>query len=191
MDAEGLRQLGEDLATHLDEGKVSGWRSGRVWRGGGLTVTGTHAGRTVWMTLHAWKELKTAVCHRASCRWLVVRNTPTTRLGFLRGARVATGNQEFDRRYLVRSQGGLDLRLLLERSDIMALLPRLEPFFEVRAEPGLLLHYRNVRQWEQLGAGDILTPLEVLAGLADILEEAAADRSNAAGKEPPAGMEES
>ena len=194
MENTGTAALLEELANRLDQVKVvsisdSVLRSGKYSKAadarpaGGLMamldppsqVVGSHRGRTISIKLHSASELKMTISCDAPCRFRITHNNLAARLNLLGGRRVESGIQDFDDRFIIRSQGVFNLSAVFERSDVTGLLPALEPFFQLAAEPGTMALMSNVGPGTDLRAEDMQERLEHLIEFAHILEESSSD----------------
>jgi len=194
VETKHSRTLLEGLAARLDRAKVVSikdpvTRSGKYSRAadsrpaGGLPamldppghLVGDHRGRAVSVRLHSGGELKIIVHCDARCRFRITTNNLAARLNLLAGRRVESGIQDFDDRFIIRSQGPFDLGTVFERSDVAQLLPFLEPFFQLTVEPGSMIMMSNVGSGEDTRAEDVRYRLEYMIEFACILEEASSD----------------
>lgn len=138
-------------------------------------VIGCHRGRTISVKLHSGGELKLSVPCDAPCRFRITPNNLAARLNLLGGRRIESGIQDFDERFIIRSQGAFSLGSVFERSDVTGLLPGLEPFFQLTVEPGSMTLMNNVGPGAELRAEDVRGRLEHLIEFARILEGSTSD----------------
>lgn len=157
-----LSDSGHSESGHLQERKLSG-------------CSGTFRGRPVTVYFHRGSEMSISARCEAPCRFRMVPNTIGARLNFLQGRRIMSGDQMFDRQYVIRGSGGCGLDMFFQRSDVTSSMHGLLPFYSLTAEPGSISLASDFDR-DGIRADRITGNLEALVQLADILEEAMADR---------------
>lgn len=157
-----LSDTGHSESGHTQERKLSG-------------CAGTFRGRPVTVYLHRGGEMIISARCEAPCRFRMVPGTLGARLNFLQGRRIMSGDQMFDRQYVIRGSGRCGLDMFFQRSDVTSSMHGLLPFYSLVAEPGSISLASDFDR-DEIRADRIMGRLEALAQLADILEEAMADR---------------
>ncbi len=157
-----LADSGHSESGHMQERKLGG-------------CAGTFRGRPVTVYFHRGGEMSISARCDAPCRFRMVPNTLVARLNFLQGSRIMSGDQKFDRQYVTRGSGGCGLDMFFQRSDVTSSMHGLLPFYSLTAEPGSISLASDF-DLDEIRADRIIGRLEALAGLAEALEEAMADR---------------
>ena len=134
-------------------------------------LVGVHRKRTFSLTLYSSGETTVTVACRSGCRLKISSSTLLARFNFLMGRKIKTGNDSFDRKYVVRIQGRQDIFGFLQRSDVMETILYLMPFYLMNTEPETI-SLRREFDYHSIRAGTLLELLERTVDLANQIEEA-------------------
>ncbi|MFO8182695.1 MAG: hypothetical protein R6U39_00845 [Candidatus Aegiribacteria sp.] len=157
-----LADSGHSESGHLQERKMDG-------------CSGTFRGRPVTVYFHRNGEMSISARCEVPCRFRMVPRTLGARLNFLQGRRIMSGDQMFDRQFVIRSAGRCGLDMFFQRSDVTSSMHGLLPFYSLTSEPGSMSLASDFDR-DEIRADRIIGRLEALVELADTLEEAMADR---------------
>lgn len=172
----GLKK-NDSLKKYLETGMISAACKVPDFKSTGKPeFAGVHRKRPIFATLFQTGEMKMMVTCKSPCTFRITRNTLGARLNFLMGRKVLSGNEQFDRKYLVRKQSGHDLRLFLQRQDVAEFLDFLQPFYLIHGRSGSCTHLSNF-DMNSIRAESVLEILERTIDFAEMLEEAFADHT--------------
>ena len=134
-------------------------------------LVGVHRRRTFSVTLYSSGEMIVTISCRSECRFKISSRTLFTRFNFLLGRKIRTGNENLDRKCVVRLQSRQDISGFLQRSDVLELIQYLMPFYLVSTEPETI-SVRKEYDYRSIRAGTLLELIERIADYANQIEEA-------------------
>jgi hypothetical protein len=157
-----LSDSGHPAKGHIQERQMSG-------------CAGTLRGRPVSVYFHRGSEMTISARCSAPCRFRIVRHSLGASLNLLQGKRIRSGDQIFDRDFVIRGFGDRSLKMFFQRTDVTSSMHGLLPFFSLDAEPGAITLASDFDE-DEIRPDRITARLEALVDLADALDEAFADR---------------
>jgi len=133
------------------------------------SITSKFSGRSVVINLEPWGEVTLKYDCNTNYPFRIRPNSFWNRIGLFVERRVLTGDTEFDRSFVVRSNNYREISSWLMRREIRELIFTLTPFSELTFN-GNLLQYNSEIQLVHWRANEILSKLKILNDIAVSLE---------------------
>lgn len=137
----------------------------------GFYTLGEHSGRPVNLDFRASGEIEIDVNTSDRARFRIQRNGFLARLTSFFGRAVKTGDDDFDRAYLVQEEGGVPLDDIVADPGFATAVRSIEPFQQLVAKDRIL-ECVFVYDRETLTAEDVMRRLDAASDLATLLESA-------------------
>lgn len=133
------------------------------------SITGKFSGRSVVINLEPWGEVTIKYDCNTNYRFRIRPNSFWTRIGLFKERRVLTGDIEFDRSFVVRTNNYREISNWLMRREIRELIFMLIPYSELAFRRNLL-QYNSEIQLDRPRTNEILNKLKILNDIAISLE---------------------
>jgi len=165
-----IENISKEIATEIG-GNIQRPKAGDRFMpyGGQYSIIGKYSERSVVINLESWGEVTLKYDCNANYRFRIRPNSFRARIGLFLERSILTGDIEFDRSFVIRSNNHREISNWLMRREIRELIFILTPFSEL-AFKGNLLQYNSEIQLDRSRTNEILHKLKILNDIAVSLE---------------------